>query len=90
MTHLPPPPQPLDRDFLTIRARLVELAAALDRIDRAAGGAAVDGRLDKIRQSLAVLAGAGPNRAADVQMIFSLPYAEDWRKAGMKDEGTKG
>ncbi|MGA2619273.1 MAG: hypothetical protein ABSF26_16820 [Thermoguttaceae bacterium] len=80
MTHLPTPPQPLDRDFLTIRARLVELAAALDRIDRAGGGAAADSRLDKIRQSLDVLGGPTSNRAAEVQMIFSLPYSEDWRK----------
>ena len=32
----------LDRDFLSMRCRLIELAAALDRIDRAQGSAADD------------------------------------------------
>ena len=35
---------PLDREFLGVRCRLIELAASLDRIDRA-GGASDDPRM---------------------------------------------
>ncbi len=62
---------PLDKDFLQIRARLIELAAAMDRVDRG-GGAAGDPRLEQIRRSLAIVAGNEPNRAEQVQMEFSL------------------
>jgi hypothetical protein len=71
--------QVLDREFLTIRGKLLEVAAALDRIERGQGSAAGDPRLEKIRETLAVLAQKGTNRAEQLQLIFSLPYASDWR-----------
>jgi hypothetical protein len=64
----------LDIEFLGIRCRLVELAAALDRIDRANDSTAADPRMAQIRRSLETLAGTGPDRAERVQMVFSLPY----------------
>ncbi len=67
-------PASLDREFLGIRCRLIELAAALDRIDRAKDSAAGDPRPAQIRRSLEILAADGPNRAEQVQMLFSLPY----------------
>ena len=45
----------LDREFLGIRCRLIELAAALDRIDRAADAVADDARRLQIRRSLEIL-----------------------------------
>jgi hypothetical protein len=68
----------LDQEFLTIRAKLIEIAAALDRIDRGEGSVADDTRLDQIRRALEILAGAHPNRAERIQMLFSLPYDEHW------------
>lgn len=62
------------REFLTLRAKLIELAAALDRIDRAEGSVANDARVDQIHQSIKVLGGPGPGRAEQIQMLFSLPY----------------
>ena len=66
------------REFLTIRAKLIELAAALDRIDRGEGSVAGsvdnDARVDQIHQSIKVLGGPGPGRAERIQMLFSLPY----------------
>jgi hypothetical protein len=70
----------LDREFLEVRARLIDVAAALDRIDRAEGSATDDPRLDQIRQAVKVLAGDTPDRAETVQSLFSLPYQEDWRE----------
>ena len=69
-----PAPQPLDREFLGIRCRLIELAATFDRIDRA--GKPADGatRMAQIRRSLEILADDGPNRAERIQMVFSLSY----------------
>jgi hypothetical protein len=61
-------------ELLAIRFRLIELAATLDRIDRAGGVAADDPRWLPIRRSLEILAARGPNRAAQVQMAFSLPH----------------
>jgi len=69
----------LDREFLTIRAKVIEIAAALDRVDRSEGSVADDPRLDQIRRSLEIVAGSHPNRAERVQMIFSLPYDEHWQ-----------
>jgi hypothetical protein len=66
-----PVAQPLDREFLGIRCRLIELAASLDRIDRNGRPAADDVRMAQIRRSLEVLAGNAPNRAEQVQMVFS-------------------
>jgi len=71
----------LDREFLNIRARLIDMAAALDRIDRAEGAVGADPRLGQIRQSLQVLSADSADRAARIQMIFSLPYREDWQQA---------
>jgi hypothetical protein len=68
----------LDREFLTIRAKLIEMAAALDRVDRGEGTVSDDPRLGQIRRSLEILAGSHPNRAEQVQMLFSLPYDEHW------------
>ena len=69
----------MDIEFLGIRCRLIELAAALDRIDRAKASAVSDPRTAQIRRSLEILAGNGPNRAEEVQMVFSLPYEKGIR-----------
>jgi hypothetical protein len=67
----------MDREFLGIRSRLIELAAALDRIDRAGGGAAGDPRWLQIRRSLDMLASSASARAEGVEMLFSLPYEKN-------------
>lgn len=68
----------LDREFLNIRCRLLDLAAALDRVERADGSGESSQR-QRIREALALLAGDGVDRAERVQMLFSLPYDPDWR-----------
>lgn len=64
----------LERYYLEMRWRCLSLAADLDRVERAEGGAAVlssDPRLAKLREALSVLGKTGANRAEQVQMIFS-------------------
>ncbi|NQU23720.1 MAG: hypothetical protein HQ567_20755 [Candidatus Nealsonbacteria bacterium] len=70
-----------DREFLGVRARLIDIAATLDRIDRAGGLPDDNPRLDQIRRSARLLATDAPDRAAQIQMLFSLPYRDDWQKA---------
>ena len=64
----------LEQQFLEMRWRLLSLAADLDRIERAAGGAkliAADPRLAKFRDAVQTLLKDEPDRAERVQMIFS-------------------
>ncbi|MDP1559926.1 MAG: hypothetical protein Q8M16_00840 [Pirellulaceae bacterium] len=70
--------QILDREFLEVRARIVKIAATLDRIDRSAAPTADAERMELIRQGLLLLLGNAPDRARQVQMLFSLPYQTDW------------
>ncbi|WP_337177223.1 hypothetical protein [Paludisphaera sp.] len=73
--------QILDRDFLELRAKILEIAAGLDRVDRAPArhGEPPDPRLGQLRQALDALSRPGPDRAETVQLIFSLEYDPDWR-----------
>jgi hypothetical protein len=72
--------QTLDRHFLEIRARLLDLAAMLDRVDRGDGGPLEDPRLAKIESGLKILLeDHAPDRAARIQQLFSRPYDPAWR-----------
>ena len=57
--------QVFDRDFLEIRAKILELAASLDRLDRAPGrpGINPDRRVSEVRQALETLLVPEPGRA---------------------------
>jgi hypothetical protein len=72
----------LDTYFLEARARLLDLAAILDRIGRGGGSAEAedDPRLEKVRQALEVLHDRSGGRAERVQQIFSLGYDPDWER----------
>ncbi len=80
MPKMPTKADVLAREFLPVRAKLLEIAAALDRLDRAEGSPPDDARLAKIRESLALLERGEANRAERLQMLFSLPYDDNWRK----------
>ena len=65
--------QLLDLYFLEARSKLIDLAAFLDRLDRAEGKA--DFRLEALRQALAQLSRRAPNRAECVLLELSDPTA---------------
>jgi hypothetical protein len=71
----------LDRDFLETRCKILEIAAVLDRIDRAPSRhhEHPDPRLGRLRQALEALCEPGPGRAETIQLIFSLDYDPNWR-----------
>lgn len=71
----------LSREQFKIRAKLIEIAAILDRIDRANGEVDDDPRMMEIRKSLEVLSGSNgdSNRAAKIQMIYSRTFDAEWK-----------
>jgi hypothetical protein len=69
----------LAREYLETRAKLLEIAASLDRIDRGRGSAVDDPRMEQIRRGLDALRDKSPGRAERIQLIFSRPYHEGWR-----------
>ncbi|MFO0908646.1 MAG: hypothetical protein U0794_09840 [Isosphaeraceae bacterium] len=71
----------LNRDFLEARARILDLAASLDRLERAPRIASEppDGRLAQLRRAIEALLEPGADRAETVQLIFSLEYDPSWR-----------
>ena len=70
--------QVLDREFLEARCALVELAATLDRIDRAhdheeGAGTFQDSRLDLLSEAISLLQEKShlPNRSERMLLLFS-------------------
>ncbi len=71
--------QVLDLYFMENRAKLIDLAAFLDRVDRATGEA--DFRLDALRDAMRHLAGRVPERAKNVLLSLSDPTTDPIAKA---------
>ena len=75
----------LDAEYLLIRAKLLEVAASLDRIERCEGDVSGDPRLDEIAAAVSILQSMprqdeGPaSRAEELQRVFSLTYRPEWR-----------
>ena len=76
--------QILDREYLEMRAKILELAASLDRMDRADNDCeksiATDPRVERLAQGIEILQSDVANRAERVQMLFSLAYSDTWRE----------
>ena len=72
----------LERHFLEMRAKLIDLAATFDRMDRGEDSAKVtkDDRLARLHQAAAIMNDDKPDRAARIQMMFSDPYNADWER----------
>ena len=69
----------LDAELLGIRAKLLEIAGTLDRLNRADGSVDDDPRIAQIREALEVLQAPQSDRAERIQLIFSLTYNDQWR-----------
>lgn len=74
--------QVLDRHYLEIRCGLLDLAAALDRLERSDGFSQTtqDPRLAKLREGLQLLLTPGDDRAERIQLLFSDEYVPNWKK----------
>lgn len=71
--------QVLDQYFIETRHKLIDIAAFLDRADRAEGEA--DFRLDAFRTAIKELSGKKPGRAEKVLLAFSDPTTKPIAKA---------
>ena len=69
----------LDAYFLDARARLIDIAAFLDRVDRGDGEA--DFRLDAFRHAMRALEQSAPKRAESVLRSLSDPTTGPIEKA---------
>lgn len=73
--------QILDREFLAMRAKILEIAAALDRIDRAEGDVGSDPRTQLIADAIDIIGAmdADAGRAEKIQLLFSREYDDTWK-----------
>ena len=71
--------QILNREFLPVRAKILEIAATLDRLQRASGDPSSHQQLKSLHEAIDILQEFEVGRAERVQLLFSLPYDQDWR-----------
>jgi len=76
MTTRLTPEEVLDHHYLEVRCKLLEIAAILDRFQRAGGGdplASEEPRLARCAQTLRLLSepASAPGRAENIALIFS-------------------
>ena len=74
--------QVLDLYFMDARSKLIDLAAFLDRVERAEGKE--DFRLTAFREALKALRGTQKEKAKQVLLAFSDPTTEPIAKAAGK------
>ena len=72
-------PAVLDREFLEIRAKILEIAASFDRLNRGEGSVEGDPRISRIHEALELLCDGNADRAEQIQLVFSRPYEDDWQ-----------
>ncbi len=72
----------LDRHYLEIRCRILDLAAMLDRVERSPDASAqlADSRMELIKQGMNILLSSGNDRAERVQLLFSDEYVDGWNR----------
>ena len=71
--------QILEADYLPIRAKILEIGAAFDRLDQAEG-ALQDARQEQLRAAVKILLHDDPQRAEQIQLLFSREFEPDWRQ----------
>jgi len=75
----------LDEYFIENRTKLLDIAAFMDRLDRAAGDEESDFRLHAFIEALELLAGSKASRVQAIQMLFSDPTTNPLDKTNAKN-----
>lgn len=70
----------LDQEYLPARAKILELAATLDRVQRTTGYDDNQPQSKQLRAAIELLLEGEPGRAERVQLLFSRPYDQRWRE----------
>jgi hypothetical protein len=71
--------QILADEFLVARAKILELAATLDRIDRGSGSVDESPAWKLLSQGLDILCDDEKEKAKRVQLLMSRAYDPDWK-----------
>jgi hypothetical protein len=72
--------QILDREFLDIRSRILDVASSLDRIQRADVDVSEDPRMIQLTDALQIALSDEMHRAEKIQLLFSRQYDENWKE----------
>lgn len=72
--------QIMNREFLELRAKLLDIAASLDRIDRAEGEIEDDPRMPLLAEAIVIIAKDAPDRALQIQQLFSREFDPQWKQ----------
>ncbi|XZE17620.1 hypothetical protein SH449x_002894 [Pirellulaceae bacterium SH449] len=81
--------QVIDTYFMEHRAKLLDIAAYLDRIDRGSGENPNDFRDVAFRKALSILSSPEPHRAKKILELFS-DYSEEIPKSAHGMKGAMG
>ena len=85
MSQDPKPParsaeKVLSEEFFIARSKILDLAATLDRLERADGSLEALHQLKLLEQGMGILLDEQSDKAKRVQLLMSRPYDPDWRK----------
>ncbi len=76
--------QVVEQEFLQVRAKLLEIAAFLDRLDpdstKGVSSASAE-RLKLLHAGCELLLDSDSDKAARLQLLFSRKYDDQWRNA---------
>lgn len=73
--------QVVEQEYLQMRAKILEIAAFLDRVDPSAEiSATTESKLEMLRLGCELLLDVEGEKAARVQLLFSRPYDAQWRQ----------
>jgi len=76
-------------DFMIARARIVELAATLDRIERATGDVDDSKNMQLLMQGMHILCDDDVEKAKRVQLLMSRQYDPQWQtQMSIERKGT--
>jgi hypothetical protein len=70
----------LAEEFFLARSKILDLAATLDRLERAEGSIDEHQQRLLLQQGIEILLDDQSDKAKRVQLLMSRPYDPDWRK----------
>ncbi len=68
----------IEREFLDIRSKVLQIGASLDRIERAGGSLTDSPKTKLLLETIEILLDGQPNRAERIQLACSRPYDSNW------------
>ncbi len=70
----------LEQEFLQVRAKILEVAAFFDRLGEAPASTINADQLELLQKGCEILNDDSDNKAAQIQLLFSREYKDDWRE----------